>query len=65
VVFKLDSKPDNSFGFTLRNDTNGPAHRGMLDLLRSGFEHDWKVSTDAELPTGKRNGISTRVWLTK
>jgi hypothetical protein len=65
VVFKLDVYPDNAFGFTLRDDDNGPAHRGMLALLCSGFEHNWKVATDAEVPDGKRNGVSTRVWLTK
>ena len=41
VVFKLNSHPDKAFGFTLRDDANGPAHRGMLDLLRSGFDHNW------------------------
>ena len=65
VVFKLDSNPDNAFGFTLRSDSQGPAHRGMLALLRSGFDHNWKVATDAEVPDGKENGVSTRVWLTK
>jgi hypothetical protein len=65
VVFKLNSHPDNAFGFTLRNDANGPAHRGMLELLRSGFDHNWLVSTDAEIGTGKKNGKSIRVWLSK
>lgn len=65
VVFKLNSQPDKAFGFKLRNDTNGPAHRGMLDLLRSGFEHNFLVSTDANVPTGKKNGMSIRVWLSK
>lgn len=65
VVFKLNSQPDKAFGFKLRNDTNGPAHRGMLDLLRSGFEHNFVVSTDADVPAGKKNGMSIRVWLSK
>ena len=65
VVFKLNSQPDKAFGFTLRNDTNAAAHRGMLDLLRSGFDHNWSVSTDAEIDTGKKHGKSIRVWLTK
>jgi hypothetical protein len=65
VVFKLDVDSDNTFGFKLRDDTNGPTHRGMLALLRSGFDHNWKVATDAEVPDGKRNGVSTRVWLSK
>lgn len=65
VVFKLDAHPDKAFGFTLRNDANGPAHRGMLDLLRSGFDHNWVVSTDAEIGDGKKNGTSIRVWLSK
>jgi hypothetical protein len=65
VVFKIDVYPNNAFGFTLRDDTDGPAHRGMLALLCSGFENNWKVATDAEVPDGKRNGVSSRVWLTK
>lgn len=65
VVFKLSTHPDMAFGFTLRGDANGPAHRGMLDLLRSGFEHGWNVSSDAELATGKKNGMAIRVWLTR
>ena len=63
VVFKLSEHPNNAFGFKLRDDTNEAAHRGMLDLLRSGFDHGWTVSTDAEVPTGKSNGESIRVWL--
>ena len=65
VVFKLHSHPDKAFGFTLRSDTNGPAHRGMLDLLRSAFDRNWQVSTDAEIGSGKKNGKSIRVWLSK
>lgn len=65
VVFKLNSHPDKAFGFTLRNDSNAAAHQGMLDLLRSGFDRNWVVSTDAEIATGKKNGKSIRVWLTK
>jgi hypothetical protein len=37
----------------------------MLDLLRSGFDHSWTVTTDAEIASGKDNGKSIRVWLTK
>lgn len=65
VVFKLNTHADKAFGFTLRTDSDGPAHRGMLDLLRSGFDHNWVVSTDAEIGDGKNNGKSIRVWLTK
>lgn len=65
VVFGIDSQPDKYFGFTLRNDTNAYAHRAMLGLLRSGFDHNWFVNTDAEIGAGKKNGKSIRVWLTK
>lgn len=65
VVFTLDAHPTKAFGFTLRNDTNGPAHRGMLAALQSGFDHDWFVSTDADVPDGKNHGVSIRVWLSK
>lgn len=65
VVFALDTQQGRAFGFTLRNDANGAAHRGMLALLQSGFDHNWFVSTDADVPTGKNNGLSIRVWLSK
>jgi hypothetical protein len=65
VVFMLGTQPQKAFGFTLRNDSNEAAHREMLSLLRSGFDHNWVVHTDAEVPSGKNNGRSIRVWLTK
>lgn len=65
VVFKLSTAPDNTFGFTLRNDRDLPAHQGMLDLLRSGFDHNWTVSTDADIAAGDKNGRSIHVSLIK
>lgn len=65
VVFILNTHPDSAFGFKLRSDGNALAHRGMLGLLQSAFDHDWTVSNDAEVPTGKKNGISIRVWLSR
>ena len=65
VIFKLDTQPSKAFGFKLRNDTNGAVHRGMLALLQSGFDHNWLVSTDVNVPNAKNNGISIRVWLSK
>jgi len=37
----------------------------MLDLLRDGFNHDWIVSVDYWIESGKNNGEIVRVWLTK
>jgi hypothetical protein len=65
VVVKLDSKPDNAFGFQLRDDGNRPARAGMLDLLRDAFSRDGTVLIDYNLDTGKTNGIVIRTALTK
>ncbi len=65
VIFRLTGAPDLAFGFTLRNDTNSAAHRGMLDLLRDAFTHNWTVTTDYDIGPGKKNGRAFRVALTK
>ena len=65
VVVKLDTHPHNAFGFQLRNDGNRPARAGMLDLLRDAFNHNWNVTLDYNLDTGKTNGIIIRTALIK
>ena len=65
VIVKLDSHPQNAFGFQLRNDGNRPARAGMLDLLRDALNHNWTVTLDCNLDTGKNNGIIIRTALTK
>ena len=65
VVIKLDTKPNNAFGFQLRNDNSRPARGGMLDLLRDAFNHNWAVLIDYNLDAGKTNGVIIRTALTK
>ena len=65
VVIKLDTRPNNAFGFQLRNDNNRPARAGMLDLLRDAFNHNWTVLIDYNLDVGKTNGVIIRTALTK
>ena len=65
VVIQLDSEPGKAFGFQLRNDAQGPARQGMLDLLRDGFNHNWTVNIDYDLVPSRQNGVIIRVWLTK
>ena len=65
VVIKLDTKPNNAFGFQLRNDNSRPARAGMLDLLRDAFNHNWVVLIDYNLDAGKTNGVIIRTALTK
>jgi hypothetical protein len=65
VVVRLDSQPQNAFGFQLRNDGNRAARAGMLDLLRDAFNHNWRVTLDYNLDTGKHNGIIIRTALIK
>jgi len=65
VVVQFVDQPNNAYGFQLRNDDNEPARRGMLDLLRDGFNNGWTVWIDYNAPPGHNNGVAMRVWLTK
>jgi hypothetical protein len=65
VVFILATRPNQAFGFKLRNDTQRLAHQGMLDLLRDAFAGNLTVTTDYDIPAGKKNGVAIRVWLSK
>jgi hypothetical protein len=65
VVIKLDTMPNNAFGFQLRNDNNRPARAGMLDLLRDAFSHSGTVLIDYNLNPGKVNGVIIRTALTR
>lgn len=65
VITRLDSQPDKAFGFKLRDDQNQPANRGMFDLLRDAFNHDWTVTLNYDIEEGKDQGIIIRTWLEK
>jgi hypothetical protein len=65
VIAWLDSKPGMAFGFQLRDDSNRPARQGMLELLREAFSHGYIVTIDYNITPGKKNGVITRVWITK
>jgi len=59
VVLRLDSEPNNAYGFQLRDDANRLVRQGMLDLLRDAFDNNWTVTIN------ENNGVVFRVWLTK
>jgi hypothetical protein len=63
AVIKLDSIPDDAFGFQLRNDRNRPARQGMLDLLRDAFFHGQAVTIDYLIIPNRHNGVILRVAL--
>jgi imidazoleglycerol phosphate dehydratase HisB len=65
VVIQLDSRPNQSFGFQLRNDNNQPARRGMLDLLRDAFNQNLQVTIDLDIEDGRNNGIIIRTARTR
>ncbi|MEA2190981.1 MAG: hypothetical protein QOI73_1102 [Solirubrobacteraceae bacterium] len=65
VVVQFADKPNDAYGFQLRSDADGPARRGMLDLLRDGFNNKWRVWIDYDAPAGHHNGVLMRVWLTR
>ena len=61
VVFRLDSQPSKAFGFQLRDDADGAAHKDMLDLVRTAFKRNTQVTID--YTPGWSNGIVHRAWL--
>jgi hypothetical protein len=67
VIFKLDSRPDQAFGFELRDDDNLPVRHGMLALLRDAIVHDLRVTADYfKLVTPpNQNSFVLRVALSK
>lgn len=65
AVVQLNTKPGESYGFKLRNDTNRAAHQGMLDLLRDAFNNNHTVVIDYDIQPPKKNGVIIRVALTK
>ena len=66
VVVQFADRPADAYGLQLRADGNEPARRAMLDLLRDGFNHGWKVWIDYDPPPGNtHNGVLFRVWLTR
>jgi hypothetical protein len=65
VVVQFAGRPNDAFGFQLRDDANGPARDGMLALLRDGFTYGWVVHIDYEITPPRKNGVILRVWLTR
>jgi hypothetical protein len=65
VVVQLNTKPGESYGFTLRNDANRAAHQGMLDLLRDAFNNNHTVLIDYDIQPPRKNGVIIRVALVK
>lgn len=65
VVFKVDTMPENAFGFQLRNDSQEDARQGMLEILRDAYTHRWPVGFDYDIAAGKKNGRAIRVWLSR
>ena len=65
VVLAFQGRPNDFFGFQLRQDANEPVREGMLGLLRDGFNHNWIVNLDFDQQPNHHNSVLIRVWLTK
>jgi hypothetical protein len=65
VVVQINTRPGESFGFQLRNDSNRAARQGMLDLLRDAFNSNATVVLDYDIEPPKKNGVMIRVAVTK
>ncbi len=65
VIVQFFERPNEAFGFQLRDDSQGPAREGMLGLLRDGFNHGWTVTIDFDRVAGHNNNKAIRVILTR
>ena len=65
VIVQFFERPNEAFGFQLRDDSQGPAREGMLGLLRDGFNHGWIVTIDFDRVAGHSNNKAFRVILTR
>ena len=65
VVVAFQGRPNDFFGFQLRQDANEPVREGMLGLLRDGFNYNWIVNLDFDQQPNRHNSVLFRVWLTK
>src|SRR5262245_9297288 len=61
AVIRLDSRSAAAFGFQLRQDGNVHARRCMLALIRDAFKHNRLIEIDYTRPSGKNNGLISRV----
>jgi hypothetical protein len=64
VIFKLDTQPNRAFGFALKDDAGGPAHQGMLMLLRDALANNFDVAADYTQVANKANSVAFRIELT-
>lgn len=62
VVVKLAGQEDRAFGFQLRDNDQGPAHRAMLDLIRDAYSAQAPVGIAYEETPGKKHHLVLRVW---
>jgi hypothetical protein len=65
AIIRINTRPNQAFGFQLRNDNQRAAREGMLDLLRDAFNNNWTVTIDYHIDDGKNNGRIIRTALTK
>ena len=63
AVIKLDTAPDESYGFELRNDRFRPSRQAMFDLLRDAYFSNRAVTIDYLIIPGRHNGVIFRVAL--
>jgi len=48
VVVKLNTDPNRTYSFQLRQNGELPAHQAMFQLLRDAFRSDWNVQLEYE-----------------
>ncbi|AFL82114.1 hypothetical protein Aeqsu_2661 [Aequorivita sublithincola DSM 14238] len=63
VIMKIDSKPDNAFGFQLRKDSNELTHTAMFEMLQYAYANNVNVRIEYTRLAGKKNFILFRVIL--
>jgi hypothetical protein len=63
AVIKLDTAPDEAFGFQLRNDRFRPSRQAMFDLLKDAYFNNRAVTIDYLIIPGRHIGVIIRVAL--
>jgi hypothetical protein len=63
AVIKLNTAPDEAYGFALRNDRFRPSRQAMFDLLREAYFSNRAVTIDYFIIPGRHNGVIFRVAL--
>jgi len=65
VIIKLNTKPDNAYGFQLRKDNNELTHEAMFEMLQYAYANNLEIKIEYTRLPNRKNFILFRVILEK